>query len=122
AGLEEEDVGAADRLEVAAVRLAVSKGLELDLAELDPEVARDRVGQVGMRAAGEDHQPLLRSALDPVPHRGRRYDLWRLGCLEPREGDRLSHLLGFRARRRRTLPSSPGAARSLQASPAARRL
>ncbi len=40
AGLDEEDVGAADRLEVAAVRLAVGERGQLDVAELDAELAR----------------------------------------------------------------------------------
>ena len=36
AGLDDEEVGAADRLDVAAVGLAVRERLELDLAELEP--------------------------------------------------------------------------------------
>ena len=61
AGLDDEDVGAADRLVVAAVRLAVRERLELDLAELDAELLGDPLREVGVRAAGEDHQPLLRA-------------------------------------------------------------
>ena len=66
ARLDEEHVGAADRLEVAAVRLAVRERLELDVAELDAELLGDLPREIGMRAAGEDHEPLLRPALDAV--------------------------------------------------------
>ena len=48
AGLDDEDVGAADRLVVAAVRLAVRERLELDLAELDAEL----LGDLRARAPG----------------------------------------------------------------------
>ena len=41
--LHDEDVRAADRLEVAAVDLAVGEGLQLDLAERDAELAGDLV-------------------------------------------------------------------------------
>ena len=41
AGLDDEDVGAADRLRVAAVGLAVRERLQLDVAELDVSVLRD---------------------------------------------------------------------------------
>ena len=41
AGLDDEDVGAADRLDVAAVDLAVREGLQLDVAELDAELLGD---------------------------------------------------------------------------------
>ena len=50
AGLDEEEVGAADRLAVAAVGLAVRERLEHDLAELDAELLGDRRGEIGMRA------------------------------------------------------------------------
>jgi hypothetical protein len=66
ARLDEKDVGAADRLHVARIRLAVLERLELDVAELEPEMLRDRACEIGVRAAAEDHEPLLRSTLDPV--------------------------------------------------------
>jgi hypothetical protein len=66
AGLDDEEVGAADRLVVAAVRLVVLERLQLHLAELDAELIGDPLRELGMRAAGEHHQPLLRAALDPV--------------------------------------------------------
>ncbi len=65
-GLDDEDVGAADRLVVAAVGLAVCEVAQLDLAELDAELLGDPPREIGVRAAGEHHQPLLRTALDPV--------------------------------------------------------
>src|SRR5207247_9608041 len=65
AGLDDEDVGPPDRLEVAHVRLAVREGLQLDLAERDPELVGDLQSEVGVRAAGEEHQALLGTALAP---------------------------------------------------------
>ena len=65
-GLDEEDVGAADRLVVADVGLAVGELARRDGAELDAEVLGDRRGELRMRAAREHHQPLRRPALDPV--------------------------------------------------------
>src|SRR3954470_14516922 len=46
-GLEEEDVGAADRLVVAVVDLAVGEGLQRDGAELDAELVGDLGGELG---------------------------------------------------------------------------
>ena len=57
--LDDEDVRAAHRLVVAAVDLAVGEGLERDGAEVDAELARDPVRQLGVRAAGDDHEPLV---------------------------------------------------------------
>jgi hypothetical protein len=74
AGLEDEDVGTSDRLPVPAVRLAVGEGLELDLPELDGALLRNHPRQVTVRAAGEDHQPLLRGQRDRVT----RTHLWLL--------------------------------------------
>jgi hypothetical protein len=48
ARLHEEDVGAADRLLVPAVRLAVLERVEDDVAELESELLRDRARQVGV--------------------------------------------------------------------------
>ena len=73
-GLHDEDVGAADRLVVADVRLAVRERADLGLAELDAELLRDALGEVGVRPPGEDHQALLRAALDPVARRRLRHD------------------------------------------------
>jgi hypothetical protein len=56
--LDDEDVGAADRLLVAAVDLAVGERLERDAAEVDAELVRDPAGQLGVRAAREQHQRL----------------------------------------------------------------
>ena len=54
-GLDDEDVGAADRLLVAAVDLAVGERLQLDLAELDAELLGDPLararGSSGRRRA-----------------------------------------------------------------------
>src|SRR4051794_491023 len=52
AGLHDEEVGAADRLVVAAVGLAVPEGVQLDLAELDAELVGDALGELLVRAAG----------------------------------------------------------------------
>ena len=100
AGLDEEDVGAADRLEIAAVRLVVRERLELDVAELDAELLRDRRRELRVRAAGEDHEPLLRPAHDEVLG-GRlvRHE----ASLEARQCQ-LSRRRGFHASRRPTLP------------------
>ena len=55
AGLDDEDVGAANRLLVATVRLAVRERLELIVAELDPELLgdprRERPDATGPRTA-----------------------------------------------------------------------
>jgi hypothetical protein len=67
-GLDQEDVGAADRLQVAAIGLAVGELLELDFTQLHPELSRDRLSQVVVRPAGEDHQTLEGASLDPVAH------------------------------------------------------
>jgi Ser/Thr protein kinase RdoA (MazF antagonist) len=56
--LHDEDVGAADRLLVAAVDLAVGKGLQRHLAEVHIELAGDLGGQLHRAAAAEDHHPL----------------------------------------------------------------
>src|SRR5471030_345784 len=66
ARLHEEDVGTADRLVEPAVGLAVAEGVQLDLAELNAERLDDPLREARMRAAREDHQPLLRPALEPV--------------------------------------------------------
>jgi hypothetical protein len=47
-GLDDEEVGAADRLVVAAVGLAVREALEGHLAELDTKLVGDRVRKLGM--------------------------------------------------------------------------
>ncbi len=83
-GLDEEDVGAADRLAVAAVGLAVRERLQLDLAEVDTEPLGDPLRELGMRAAREHHQPLLRRQRDRVTGLQRRL---RGRVLEP--GQRL---------------------------------
>ena len=56
--LDEEDVGAADRLLVAAVDLAVGERPQVDLAEVDVELLGDLRGELAGGAAAEDHQPL----------------------------------------------------------------
>ena len=82
AGLHEEDVGATDRLAVPAVRLTVRERLQLDLTEIDTEPLCDALSQLGVRAAGEHHEPLLRRQWDRVA----RLRLRLLGCdLEPRQ-------------------------------------
>jgi len=91
-GLDEKDVGAADRLVVAAVRLTVRERAQLDFAELDADVIGDLPGELGMRAAGEDHQPLLRPALEPVSDLRPGH---RAGCdLEPGQARELRCRLG----------------------------
>ena len=56
--LDDEDVGAADRLLVAAVDLAVGEGLQRHLAEVDVELVGDAGGELHRAAAAEDHHPL----------------------------------------------------------------
>ena len=62
--LDDEDVGAADRLLVAAVDLAVGERLERHAAEVDPQLAADPGRQLGVRAAREQHQPLAVGELE----------------------------------------------------------
>ena len=82
AGLHQEDVGAANRLAVAAVRLAVGERLQLDLSELDAQALGDSLREVRVRATGKHHEPLLRCQRDRVT--GLRHGL--LGCdLESRQ-------------------------------------
>ena len=57
-GLDDEHVGAADGLLVAAVDLAVGERLERHAAEVDAQLARDPGGQRGVGAAREQHEPL----------------------------------------------------------------
>src|SRR5438270_712064 len=81
------NVGAADRLLVATVRLAVGERLQRDRPELDAETLGDLGREIRVRAAGEEHQPLLRPALDPVTARHLR---GRRDHLEPRQLRQLS--------------------------------
>ena len=62
--LDDEQVGAADRLGVAAVDLAVGEGLEPGVGELEPELFGDLAAQLAARAAGGDHQALLVAGRD----------------------------------------------------------
>ena len=48
-GLDQEDVGAANRLGVAAVEIAVRERLELDPAELRAQRGRDRLCELRVR-------------------------------------------------------------------------
>ena len=57
--LDDEDVGAADRLVVAAVDLAVGERLQRDRAEVDAELVGDPRRQLGVGAPREEHQPLV---------------------------------------------------------------
>ena len=66
ARLHEEEIRPADRLAIAAVGLAVGEGLELDGPELDTDLLADPLGERPVRAAREEHEPLLRPALEPV--------------------------------------------------------
>ena len=59
-GLHQKDVGATNGLGVAAVRIAVGEGLELDATELCAQRRRDRLRELRMRAAGEEPQPFGR--------------------------------------------------------------
>ena len=78
AGLHEEHVGAANRLVETAVGLAVRERAELDLAETDAELLRDALREGLVRAPREDHQPLLRPALEPVTGLRLDHDFGRL--------------------------------------------
>jgi len=100
-GLDDEDVGAPDRLQVAAVRLVVRERTELDIAELDAQFLGHRVRELRMRAAGKDHQPLLRPAHDVVL--GLRVAHGDT-AFQARKGQ-LSRRRAFHASRRPTLPS-----------------
>ena len=68
-GLHDEHVGAADRLLVAAVRLAVRRtSSSFDLAELDAELLRrSRCASSGFERPANEHEALLRSERDGAP-------------------------------------------------------
>ena len=68
ARLHEEHVGTADRLAEAHVQLAVRERLQLDVAERQPEVARDHVRQIGVRPPREHHHPADRLAIVVARH------------------------------------------------------
>src|SRR3954452_9486800 len=70
--LDEEVVGAADRLLVAAVDLAVGEGLQGHLTHVQFQFARDFGGEVHRAAAAEDHHPLRVVVVDGGSH------LWAL--------------------------------------------
>jgi hypothetical protein len=89
AGLDEEDVGAADRLLEATVRLAVGERAEVDGAELEAEPLGDLLREVRVRAAGEEHEPFRRTAFEPMLGTGLR-DRHGRNRLEAREGCELS--------------------------------
>src|SRR5439155_749988 len=87
ARLDDEDVRAADRLLVAAVRLAAGERSERNVADLNAELLGNALRELGMRTAREEHEPLGRPALDPVF----RLDLGLGLCdLEPRQASHLS--------------------------------
>jgi hypothetical protein len=105
AGLDDEDVGAANRLEVAAVRLVVRERAELHVTEFDAELLGDGSRQLRMRTAGEDHQPLLRATDDVVLRRGVAH---RNATFQSGESQ-LSRRRAFHASRGPNLPSSSAA-------------
>ena len=69
ARLDEEHVGAADRLAEAHVQLAVRERLELDLAKRQSEMLADRVRQIGVRTPREHHHPAYGIAIVVARHR-----------------------------------------------------
>ena len=91
AGLHDEEVGAADGVLVTAVRLAVGKGLDRRVTELDAERSGDVVGQVGVRTPGEEHQTLRRRPLEVVVRRRALGGDLLAGRLEAGEPLQLSH-------------------------------
>jgi hypothetical protein len=68
--LDDEEVGAADRLGVAAVDLAVGERLQAGVDQLDVQAVGDLPAELAARAPGRDHQPLLVAGLD-APRRCR---------------------------------------------------
>jgi hypothetical protein len=95
AGLDDEDVRAADGLAEPAVCLAVLERLELDLAELDVELVGDPEGEVGIRAARKEHELPGRAALDPAAALTARLGGLKLRDLEPRQPGQLSGRRSF---------------------------
>ena len=85
--LDDEDVGAADRLLVAAVDLAVGEGPEVGLAEVDVELAGDLRGEAAGGAAAEHHQALAVVLAD-------RADRARRGIVHVRRRVFQGHRLG----------------------------
>ena len=122
ARLDNEDVGAADRLVVAAVRL-VRERLQLDLSQLHPELLGDPQRQLLM-GAPEHHQPLRGPTLDPVP-RLRLRPLGVHGHVQAGVGRRLSrggfhrHTLPLFSCRARAMAKAPGGTSSVITDPAA---
>src|SRR5262249_37012234 len=110
------EVGTPDGLAVTAVGLAVRERLEHDVPEFDAELLGDRPSEARMGAAREDHQPLRRAALEPVPdaHLG---TLLQADGLEPGKAEGLSRR---RALGGHTPPCSPGVAGNRPARPEAR--
>ena len=88
AGLDDEDVGPADRLAVAAVDLAVRELLQVDVAELDPQLVADPLGELAVRAAREEHELALGAPLDVMAALSR--GLGRLDRLEAGQRHKLS--------------------------------
>ena len=58
-GLDDEEVGAADRVLVLAVDLAVGERLEARVGQVDAELLRDLAAELHAGPAGGDHQPLV---------------------------------------------------------------
>jgi hypothetical protein len=57
--LDDEDVGAADRIGVAAVDLAVRERLQPGVGQLHAEPLGDAQPELAARAPGGDHHPLV---------------------------------------------------------------
>ena len=99
--LDDEDVRAADRLQVAAVDLAVGEGLQLDAAERDPELPAILRAELLAAAAGEHHQPLVvggrdaRAASGSAPEQHRLASSSSIGRAVSSSRSRPSDLIGL---------------------------
>jgi hypothetical protein len=64
---DDEQVGAADRVRIAAVDLAVGEGLEAGVGDVDAEVVGDLRAERLRGATGGDHHPLVVAGRDECP-------------------------------------------------------
>src|SRR5205823_14829812 len=69
--LDDEDVGAPDALQKAAIDLAVGEGRKLHLAQGYAQVLGDLLGEWNIRPPTEEHELLLREQFHNAPSRSR---------------------------------------------------
>src|SRR5204863_9512324 len=93
--LNDEQVGPADRLAIAAVDLAVGEGLQAGVGEAHSHLLGDARPELAAGAAGGDHQPLV------VTERQARRER---ACLSPQATHLMRPLVPFAGRNPRRFP------------------